>query len=69
MRGIQSERLIGQRFSSQPIGFQNGVRMLHESISQNGTGERVVFIQRVGFAQQIESLRQTSAVQTGPGSR
>jgi hypothetical protein len=53
MRRVQSERLIGQRLRFQPIGFYNGMRVLHQSIGQYGAGERVLFIQLVGLAQQL----------------
>ena len=56
MRGVQSERLIGQRLSFQPIGFYNGLRVLDQGIGQNGAGESIVFIQLVGFAQQLNGF-------------
>ena len=54
MGRVQSERLIGQRFSSQPVGFENGMRVLDEGIGQNGAGERIVLVQFVGLAQQLK---------------
>ena len=56
MRWIQSERLIGKRLGSQPVGFKNGLRVLHEGIGQNGAGERIALIQFVGFAQQLDGF-------------
>ena len=50
---VQGERLIGQRLGFQPIGFYNGTRVLDQGIGQNGAGERIVFIQFIGFAQQL----------------
>jgi hypothetical protein len=56
MRRVQGERLIGQRLSFQPIGFYNGIRVLDQGIGQNGAGERIVLIQFVGFAQQLNTF-------------
>ncbi len=53
---VQVERLIGQRLGLQPIGLYNGMRLLDQGIGQNGAGERIVFIQLVGFAQQLNSF-------------
>jgi len=50
---LQVERLISQRLGFQPIGFYNGTRVLDQGIGQNGAGERIVFIQFIGFAQQL----------------
>ena len=51
--GFNFERLIGQRLGFQPIGFYNRMRVLDQGIGQDGAGERIVFIQLVGFAQQL----------------
>jgi hypothetical protein len=56
MRRVQGERLIGQRLSFQPIGFYDGIRVLDQRIGQNGAGERIVLIQLVGFAQQLNTF-------------
>ncbi len=53
MGRVQGQCLIGQRLCFQPIGFDHGMRVLHQRIGQNGAGERVTFIQFVGFAQQL----------------
>ena len=53
---VQVERLIGQRLGFQPIGFYNGMRVLDQGIGQNGAGERIAFIQLVGFAQQLNGF-------------
>ncbi len=57
MRRVQGQRLIGQRLGFQPIGFYNRMRLLNEGIGQNGAGERITFIQFVGFAQQLNGFR------------
>ncbi len=56
MRRVQGERLIGQRLGFQPIGFYHGMRVLDQGIGQDGAGERIVFIQLVGFAQQLNGF-------------
>ena len=56
MRGVQGERLIGQLLGFEPIGFYNRMRVLDESIGENGAGERIVLVQLVGFAQQLNGF-------------
>ena len=57
MRRVQVQRLIGQRLGFQPISFYNRMRVLDQGIGQNGAGERIAFIQLVGFAQQLNGFR------------
>ncbi len=56
MRRVQGERLIGQRLGFQPISFYNRMRLLDQGIGQNRAGERIAFIQFVGFAQQLNGF-------------
>src|SRR5437879_10099156 len=53
MRGVQGERLVGQRLRFQPIAFDQGLRVLDEGIGENGAGKGIVFIELVGLAQQL----------------
>ncbi len=56
MRRVQGERLIGQRLRFQPIGLYNRMRLLDQGIGQDGAGERIAFVQFVGFAQQLNGF-------------
>ena len=54
--GIQIERFAGQLLGFPPIAFDGRVRLLDQSIGQNRAGQRIVFIQLVGLAQQLDSV-------------
>ena len=53
MRRVQVECLLGQRAGFPPIGFYKGLRVLDQGIGQDRAGERIVFVQLVGSAQQL----------------
>ena len=57
MRRVQGECLIGQGLGFQPVGFYHRMRLLDQGIGQDGAGERILFIQLVGLAQQLDGFR------------
>ena len=54
--GFKPSDLIRQRLGLQPIGFYDGLRVLDQGIGQDGACERIVFVQLIGFAQQLNGF-------------
>ena len=51
--GFKSSACLASVSASPPIGFYQGMRMLDQGIGQNGAGKSIVFVERMGLAQQL----------------